>query len=48
MPNKLIKKYKLEEEVTIELREDYIVLKPVVIDPRADWEEIYKRLDGIW
>ena len=45
LPNELIKEYKLEEEVTIELREDCIVLKPVVIDPRAGWEEIYKKMD---
>ncbi|MFY8166166.1 MAG: AbrB/MazE/SpoVT family DNA-binding domain-containing protein [Sediminibacterium sp.] len=45
LPNELIKEYKLEEEVTIELREDCIVLKPVLIDPRAGWEEIYKKMD---
>ena len=45
LPNELIKEYNLEEEVSIELREDCIVLKPVVIDPRAGWEEIYKKLD---
>ena len=44
LPNELIKEYNLEEEVSIELREDCIVLKPVVIDPRAGWEEIYKKL----
>lgn len=45
LPNELIKEYHLEEEVTIELREDCIVLKPVVVDPRASWEEMYKKMD---
>ena len=46
LPNELIKEYNLEEEVTIELREDCIVLKPVVVDPRTGWEEIYKKADN--
>ena len=33
----------LDDEVQIELREDCIVLKPVVKDSRAGWEEIYKK-----
>jgi len=45
IPNELIKSYKLDQEVTIELREDCIVLKPVEVDPRAGWEEIYKKMD---
>ncbi len=46
LPNELIKEYKLDEEVILELREDCIVLKPVVKDPRAGWEEIYKNADN--
>ncbi len=46
LPNELIKEYKLEEEVSIELREDCIVLKPIVVDPRAGWEELYKNADN--
>jgi len=42
LPKSIIVDYKLEDELQIELREDYIVLKPVVKDPRAGWEEIYK------
>jgi antitoxin MazE len=45
IPNELIKSYNLDQEVTIELREDCIVLKPVEVDPRAGWEEIYKKMD---
>jgi antitoxin MazE len=42
LPKSIIVDYKLEDELQIELREDCIVLKPVVKDPRAGWEEIYK------
>lgn len=45
LPYEIIKKYDLQEELTIELNEDCIVLKPVVVDPRAGWEEIYKKED---
>ncbi len=45
LPNELIKEYNLAEEVTLELREDCIVLKPVEVDPRAGWEELYKKMD---
>lgn len=45
IPNELIKKYKLDQEVTLELKEDSIVLKPAEVDPRARWEEIYKKMD---
>jgi antitoxin MazE len=45
LPNEVIKKYNLDQEVTLELNKDSIVLKPVVVDPRAGWEEIYKKMD---
>jgi antitoxin MazE len=45
LPNELIKTYNLEQEVTIELREDCIILKPVEVDPRASWEALYKKMD---
>ncbi|MEI8142937.1 MAG: AbrB/MazE/SpoVT family DNA-binding domain-containing protein [Chitinophagia bacterium] len=45
LPNELIKEYKLDEEVTLELREDCIVIKPVEVDPRAGWEAIYQKMD---
>ena len=45
IPNEIIKKYNLDQEVTLELNEDSIVLKPVKVDPRAGWEEIYKKMD---
>ena len=45
IPNELIKKYKIDQEVTLELKEDSIVLKPAEVDPRAGWEEIYKKMD---
>lgn len=45
LPIEIIKEYNLDEEVTLELREDCIVLKPVEVDPRAGWEEIYKKMD---
>ena len=32
LPNELIKEYKLDEEVTLELREDCIVIKPVEVE----------------
>ena len=35
IPNELIKEYMLDEEVTLELREDCIVITPVEVDPRA-------------
>ena len=43
LPKSIIVDYKLDDEVHIELREDCIVLKPVVKDSRAGWEEIYKK-----
>jgi antitoxin MazE len=45
LPNELIKTYNLDQEVSIELKEDCIVLKPVEVDPRVGWEEIYKKMD---
>jgi antitoxin MazE len=45
LPNEIIKKYNLDQEVTLELNEDSIALKPVEVDPRAGWEEIYKKMD---
>jgi antitoxin MazE len=45
LPNELIKKYNLDQEVTIVLKKDGIVLKPKKVDPRAGWEEIYKKMD---
>ena len=45
LPNEIVKSYQLQEEVTIELREDCIVLKPVEVDPRAGWEEMFKKAD---
>ena len=45
LPNELLKIYKLDQEVILELREDGILLKPVQVDPRADWEALYKKLD---
>jgi len=45
LPKSIIVDYKLDDEVQIELREDCIVLKPVEVDPRAGWEEIYKKMD---
>ena len=46
LPKSIIVDYKLADELQIELREDCIVLKPVVKDPRAGWEEIYKKVDN--
>lgn len=45
LPNEIIKKYNLDQEVTLELNEDSIVLKPIEVDPRAEWEEIYKKME---
>ena len=45
LPNEIIKKYNLDQEVTLELKEDSIILKPVEVDPRAGWEEKYKKMD---
>ncbi len=41
--NEQIKEFKLDEEVTLKLREDCIVIKPVEVDPKAGCEEIYKK-----
>ena len=45
LPNEIIKKYNLDKEVTIVLKKDGIVLKPMKVDPRAGWEEIYKKMN---
>lgn len=45
LPQALIKNYRIEKEIKVELNEDGILLKPIK-NAREGWEEQFKRATG--
>ena len=44
LPKVLLKKYQIQDEVDLELKDDCIVLRPLSAKPRQGWAEAFQRM----
>lgn len=44
LPKKLIAKYKLDTGISIEEKDEGILIKPLVKDKKLSWEDTYKEI----
>lgn len=42
LPKIVLKKYQIQDEIDLELRDDHIILRPLPRKPRQGWEEAFK------